>query len=159
MTIICRDYDAGALERQYVPRSWPGFDIEPILRRWGEMSSQYRQRASLERDIQYGTSTGERLDVLLPPGTSAPVLLFIHGGYWRARRLDKVSYTFALEPLVSAGALVAAVDYDLCPDVTLDTLVNQIRRACSWGWRHAPKYGGDPSRLHLAGHSARGHLQ
>lgn len=158
MTTIYRDYDADGLERQYVPRAWPGFDIEPILRRWGDRSEQYRQRARLERDILYGTATGERLDLLLPRVRSAPVLLFIHGGYWRARRLDKVSCTFALEPLVAAGALVATVDYDLCPDVTFDTLVNQVRRACSWVWRHAPKYGGDPSRLHVAGHSAGGYL-
>jgi arylformamidase len=158
MTMIYRDYDADALERQYVPRSWPGFDIEPILGRWGEKSDQYRQRARLERDIPYGTSTGERLDILLPTVGSAPILVFIHGGYWRARRLDKVSYTFALEPIVSAGALVATVDYDLCPDVTLDDLVDQVRRACSWVWRHAAQYGGDPSRLHVAGHSAGGHL-
>jgi arylformamidase len=158
MTVIYRNYDAAGLERQYVPRSWPGFDIEPILRRWSDKSDQYRQRANLERDIPYGSAIGERLDVLLPPVKSAPILLFIHGGYWRARRLDKVSYTFALEPVVSAGALVVTIDYDLCPDVTLDTLVNQVRRACSWVRRHAPQYGGDPSRLHVAGHSAGGHL-
>lgn len=159
MNNIYRGYDADALERQYVPRSWPGFDIEPILRRWGDKSEQYRQRARLERDIPYGTSSAERLDILRPPADdSAPILLFIHGGYWRARRFDKVSYTFALEPIVSAGALVATVDYDLCPDVTLDHLVDQVRRSCSWLWRHAAEFGGDPSRLHVAGHSAGGHL-
>jgi arylformamidase len=158
MTTVYRGYNAEALERQYMPRyTIPG---DPEIRRakWAAMSAAYRERAVLERDIAYGPSAGQRLDLLRPSSVNAPVLVFIHGGYWRSRQLDKISYTFALEPVVAAGALVATIDYDLCPDVTLDVLVNQVQRACAWVWRHARDYGGDPERLHVSGHSAGGHL-
>lgn len=157
MTTIYRDYDAEALERQYMP-SYTISDIPAIRDNWAAMSAAYRERAVLERDLAYGPSAGERLDLLRPSRGNAPVLVFIHGGYWRSRNLDKISYTFALEPIVAAGALVATIDYDLCPDVTLDVLVHQVRRACAWVWRHAHEYGGDPERLHVSGHSAGGHL-
>ena len=150
--------DAAWLERQYRP--WNDvqamIDIQAILDNWAQMSESYLRRADIARDIPYGTLAGERLDLLRPSNTNAPVLVFIHGGYWQS--LDKDDYAFALEPLVSAGALVATVNYTLCPEVTLDTLVGQVRAACAWVWRHARDYGGVPERLHVTGHSAGGHL-
>ena len=146
------------LEQQYRP--WkaenPAIDVEAIAVRWAQMSATYLQRADVERDIPYGSLPGERLDLLKPSEPDAPVLLFIHGGYWQS--LDKDDYAFALEPLVSAGALVASVNYTLCPEITLDGLVDQVRAACAWTWRHARDHGGDSSRLHVTGHSAGGHL-
>jgi arylformamidase len=84
--------------------------------------------------------------------------VFIHGGYWRNKVLSKRSYSFCAEPLVKAGALVAMIEYDLCPEVTVDTIVAQVRAACAWVWRNAAEHGGDPTRLHISGHSAGGHL-
>lgn len=127
-----------------------------ILERWAQKSVSYLQRADIVRNIPYGISEGERLDLLKPSNDNAPVLVFIHGGYWQWS--DKDAYVFALEPLVSAGALVATVNYTLCPEVNLDTLVNQVRAACAWVWRHVRDYGGNPGHLHVTGHSAGGHL-
>jgi arylformamidase len=120
------------------------------------MSRSYLNRADLERDILYGTLPGERLDLLKPLNVNAPILVFIHGGYWQS--LDKDDYAFALEPIVSAGALVVMANYTLCPEITLDSLVDQVRTACAWVWRNARKYEGNPDRLHVTGHSAGGHL-
>ena len=50
------------------------------------------------------------------------------------------------------------VEYDLCPDVSMDVLVGQVREACAWLYRNAAGLGGNPARLHVAGHSAGGHL-
>jgi arylformamidase len=158
MTTIYRDYDAEALERQYIPGYTIPGDPEIRRARLAAMNAAYRERAVLERDLAYGPSAGQRLDLLRPSRVNAPVLVFIHGGYWRSRLIDKSTYIFALAPLVAGGALVATIDYDLCPNVTLDTLVHQVRQACAWVWRHVRAYGGDPARLHVAGHSAGGHL-
>lgn len=149
---VYRHYDAEGLEKQYMP--WT--DAQAIVDNWAQMSASYLKRADVERDILYGVLAGERLDLLRPSKPNAPVLVFLHGGYWQW--LDKDHYAFALEPLVSAGALIASVNYTLCPEVTLDTLVDQVRAACVWVWQHARDYGGDPGRLHVSGHSAGGHL-
>ena len=150
--------DTAWLEEQYRP--WKAalseIDVEAIVENWAQMSASYFERADLERDIPYGALLGERLDVFRPLNGNAPVLVFIHGGYWQS--LDKNDYSFALEPLVSAGALVVNVNYTLCPEITLDTLADQVRAACAWVWRNAREYGGDPERLHVTGHSAGGHL-
>jgi len=139
------------LEQQYRPwTEWAFLDD------WAELGVSYLKRANVVRDIPYGNLAGERLDVIRPSTSDAPVLVFIHGGYWFA--LDKDDYAFALEPLVSAGALIASVNYTLCPEVTMDTLVQQVRKACAWVWRNAGDYGGNSDKLHVSGHSAGGHL-
>jgi arylformamidase len=145
-------YDPVRLEKEYNPYS----DPQSILNNWARMSTSYLKRANLERDLPYGALAAERLDLLKPLASNAPVLVFIHGGYWQW--LDKDDYAFALEPLVTAGALVATVNYPLCPQVNLDTVVDRVRGACAWVWRHVRDYGGNPERLHVTGHSAGGHL-
>jgi arylformamidase len=147
-----RPFDQIRLEKEYRP--WA--DPLAIVRRWTERSASCLKRANAVCDVPYGNSPAERLDFLKPTSSNAPVLLFIHGGYWQ--RFDKADYAFALEPLVASGALVATVNYPLCPEVGLDALVDRVRAACAWVWRHARNYGGDPDRLHVAGHSAGGHL-
>lgn len=151
MNACGQDY-AEWLERQYRP--WT--DAGAIVANWATMSASYLERAAMARDVLYGGAVAQRLDIFMPAKADAPVLLFIHGGYWQA--LDKDHYAFAMEPLVSAGALVVSINYTLCPEVTLDRLVEQVQAACIWVWNHAKEYGGDPQRLHVSGHSAGGHL-
>jgi arylformamidase len=145
-------YDPVRLEKEYIPWSDPG----PILNKWAQMSASYLKRANIVRDVRYGALAAERLDLFKPLASNAPVLVFIHGGYWQW--LDKDDYAFALEPLVAAGVLVATINYPLCPEISLDTLVDRVRAACAWVWQNVRDYGGDPERLHVAGHSAGGHL-
>jgi len=57
-----------------------------------------------------------------------------------------------------AGAVVVSVNYSLAPAVTLDRIVDQNRRALAWIHHHIAEYGGDPSRIHICGSSAGGHL-
>jgi arylformamidase len=158
MAVVFRGYDADALERQYMPAYWPGVDVGETIDRWVEMGEAFHRRAEVKAGVAYGDTPRQSLDMLLPGVKGAPVLAFIHGGYWRNRKLDKRSYSFCAEPIVGAGALVAMVEYDLCPDVPMDVLVEQVRKACAWLSRTAADFGGDPGRLHVAGHSAGGHL-
>jgi arylformamidase len=146
------NYSVEQLEEEYSPSA----DPMAILDNWAQMSASYLKRANLARDMPYGVLASQRLDLLKPTTPNAPVLVFIHGGYWQWA--DKDDYAFALEPLVTAGALVASINYPLCPEINLDKLVNAVRAACAWVWRHVDDYGGDPERLHVAGHSAGGHL-
>jgi arylformamidase len=126
-----------------------------ILRYWAEASAETRERLPW-REHAYGPDETERLDLFAPPSPGAPVLVYIHGGYWRA--LDKRDQSFVAQPFVEAGAMVALPNYALCPAVRIEHIVRQMQRALEWVWRHADEHGGDPSRIVVAGHSAGGHL-
>ncbi|HEX6720303.1 MAG TPA: alpha/beta hydrolase, partial [Burkholderiaceae bacterium] len=86
----------------------------------------------------------------------APVLVFIHGGYWRS--LDKADHSFLAPAFVEAGATVVVPNYALCPAVTIETIALQMTRALAWVWRNPDVHSGDPNRIAVVGHSAGGHL-
>ncbi|KQW42246.1 MULTISPECIES: alpha/beta hydrolase [unclassified Roseateles] len=140
--------------RQRVP------DSADVLARWAEASALVRRRADCRLDLRYGAAPQQTLDVFAPDaafaGGFAPVLVFIHGGYWRA--LDKSDYSFLAASFTDEGALVILPNHDLCPDVSIDRIATQLTEAVAWAWRHAAEHGGDPSRIILVGHSAGGHL-
>jgi arylformamidase len=130
-----------------------------ILQHWYDESVRARARHAdmLERD--YGSDPTERLDIFAPrdpaPG-GAPVLVYLHGGYWRA--LNRRDQSFVAPPFADAGALVVLPDYALCPAVGVEHIVLQMVRALAWVHRHAAVHGGDPARIVVAGHSAGGQL-
>ena len=106
--------------------------------------------------MAYGDHADEGLDIFPAPRPGSPVLVYIHGGYWRA--LSRGDSSFMAATLTAAGATVVAVDYSLAPAVTLDHIVEQNRRALAWIYRHIARYNGDPAKIYLCGSSAGGHL-
>jgi arylformamidase len=152
---VYRGYDAEAMELQYNPRATVS-GVDDIIANWTALSAAFTGRTDCVLDIAYGSRPEEKLDVYKPETGNAPVMIFIHGGYWRA--LDKKPFAFMAEPLVDAGALVVSINYTLCPAVTIDEIVRQCRAACAWVRHNAKRYGGDPDRIHITGHSAGGHL-
>lgn len=154
---VFRDYDAKELERQFNPRAYTA-NFEAIVNIGFERSTNYRKTARNPRyDIAYGLSDRETLDLFLPEDPrGAPVEMYIHGGFWRSR--EKSDFSYIAGPVVEAGGIAAIVDYDLCPTVTLDEIVRQMRACLVWLYQNSAEYGGDPNRLHVTGHSAGGHL-
>lgn len=155
--------------RQRVPESGA------IIAGWAEASARARSRLKAHIDQPYGDTAAEKLDIFLPQaprrgmgtragtrpntrakGAGAPVLVFIHGGYWRA--LDKSDHSHVAEGFTAEGHVVVVPNYALCPTVTMETIALQMARAVAWTWRHAQAFGGDPQRIVVAGHSAGGHL-
>jgi arylformamidase len=147
--------DPAYLDAQYNNRARVP-DHEAILQRWREASALARTQSRCELDIAYGREPSERLDVFPAAKAGAPVLVFIHGGYWRS--LDKADHSFIAPSFVADGAAVVLPNYGLCPAVTIEQIALQTARAVAWVWRHADRFGGDPSRIALVGHSAGGHL-
>ncbi|MBP6899663.1 MAG: alpha/beta hydrolase [Burkholderiaceae bacterium] len=127
-----------------------------ILERWAHASEHARRGMTALIGERYGPAAGEALDVFPARSSSSPVLVFIHGGYWRA--LSKAEHSFVAPAFVQAGAMVVVPDYALCPAVDIATIALQTTRALDWVWRHARQFGGDPSRIVVVGHSAGGHL-
>ncbi len=153
-----KSYPPAEFERQFNPRlAVP--EVDDILARWSLLSQATRARLRAELDRSYGRGQREVMDVFLPaaPGApGAPVLIFFHGGYWRAGHGRE--YSFFAEPFVQAGACVFIASYDLCPSVGLAHIVDQAERAIAWVWRNAGNFGGDAEKIYIAGHSAGAHL-
>lgn len=124
--------------------------------RYAEDSARARGVMRCTLDIPYGDSPGERLDLFPVNAPGAPVLVFIHGGYWRA--LDKRDVSFLAPPFVAAGITTILINYDLAPRVTVDTIVKQAQRGLNWVFGNLHRFGGDPARVFVAGHSAGGQL-
>jgi len=155
-TPVFRDYDRAALDAEYNNRVKVKDALE-WMARFGAESARARAELPLSFDVPYGVHHGERLDVFpaANPGP-APVHVFIHGGYWQ--RMDKADFCFVVRAPRPAGALTVVLNYGLVPSVDLDEVVRQCRAAVAWIHRHARRWGGDPGRITVSGHSAGGHL-
>ena len=127
-----------------------------ILQHWFDASVRARALRADMVEVAYGSAPRERLDVFPATAPGSPVLVYLHGGYWRA--LDKRDQSFVAPPFVDAGAMVVLPGYTLCPTVSIEHIVLQAVQALVWVYRHATIYGGDPARIVVAGHSAGGHL-
>lgn len=148
--MLCPD-----LERQYDARAaFP--DYVRFFDHWRATSESARRQLRALTDLAYGSRPLEKLDLFRADPSSAPLHVFIHGGYWRA--LDKSDFSFLAEPLVRKGVSVAILNYDLCPAVAIETIVEQVRHALLWLAYHAEKFGIDSSHIHLSGWSAGAHL-
>ena len=153
--ILYQGFNQAELEKAYDNRGHVP-DCEGMFSSWDQRSRDYRVRANSRLDVSYGPNDLEALDIFIPENPGGAVHAFIHGGYWRA--LDKADFSYVCEPLVDAGAIVASVNYGLCPTVSVEAIVQQTREATAWLYRNAAELGGDPDKLHLSGHSAGAHL-
>ena len=144
--ILSREYNNRAL----VP------DHPQYFARWAEGSARARATMTCYLDRAYGSAAGEKLDIFPARKGDGSVLMFIHGGYWRS--LDKRDFAYLAPAWVDAGVSLVVVNYDLCPQVTVEEIVRQMLRASAWLYRHAEEYGMDEDRLFVSGWSAGAHL-
>ncbi|HEV3088795.1 MAG TPA: alpha/beta hydrolase [Candidatus Elarobacter sp.] len=130
-------------------------DPNYYFRRFREWSDDVRAHTLHARDLRYGPSADETLDLIVPH-TGAPLVVWFHGGYWR--RFHKDDYTFVARGFAPHGIATAIVNYGLAPAVPLEEIVAQAQRSLAWLRANAKQHGADPSRIVVAGHSAGGHL-
>ena len=142
-------------DRMYNNRAWVP-DFANHLQHWTEQSKAARNQLRGLTDISYGDGPNENLDIFPANLAHAPVMVFLHGGYWRA--LDKSDQSFIAPSFTREGVCVVVPNYALCPMVTIPDIVMQMVKALTWVWRYISEWGGDPSRIHVVGHSAGGHL-
>ena len=143
------DYEAEYNNRARVP------EHEEIFARWTLEGEMYRadmlKRGRAELGLSYGDTPRQSFDLFLPDaGEKAPLAIFIHGGWWRS--LDPSMFSQTARGLNRRGIMVAVVGYDLCPNVGIGDIVEQMRRACVSLWQRYSR------RIFVVGHSAGGHL-
>jgi arylformamidase len=155
---IYRGYDQSALDREYRLRERVP-DFQRFFDHYEADSAAVRERLTFAADLAYGERPRQRIDLFpaVDPGSpGAPLFVFIHGGYWQA--FAKEAFEYLVPPFVEAGAAWAAVSYTLAPEATIPEIVDEVRAALVWLWRHGAEHGADPRRLVVCGHSAGGHL-
>jgi arylformamidase len=134
------------LEKEYNNRARVPENPE-IMAGWARDSAAYRETKP-PRVIRYGD--GERHTFDLFEASAGPSVMYIHGGYWQA--LDKSFHSHQAAGLNALGVTVVVPSYDLCPNVRLGDIVEQIRAACG-AVAHETN-----APLIVSGHSAGGHL-
>ena len=131
-------------------------DYAAYLAGYQSSSAATRESIPCALNLPYGPTRAETLDIFPAERPGAPVLVFLHGGYWRA--LSAGDFSFVAQGPHQHGFTTVVVNYDLCPWVTIDEIVRQIRASLAWVYRHIGDHGGDPQRIVVSGHSAGGQL-
>jgi arylformamidase len=135
------DYEIEYNNRARVPENLT------IMADWARDAAAYREH-HVPRVIRYGSGARNKIDFFSGDGKK-PIVVFIHGGYWQA--LDGSYFSHLAAGLNAHGIGVAVPSYDLCPDVIVSEIIQQMRMAM----RELARFG---RRLVLSGHSAGGHL-
>jgi len=163
--LVWGDMDQLALDDAYDQAKWAA-NQEQVTGRRPTLSARALKYIAAPERHAYGATEVETLDVyragdiLREPKhfPSAPISIFIHGGAWR--RGAAKDFAFQAEMFIRAGAHHVVLDFinvdqaggDLMP------MVEQVRRAVAWTYRHAADFGGDPERIYLIGHSSGAHI-
>ena len=151
-----RDLHGDALNAAYNPVAQVGASV------FADRMAAYRRASDhamatlpVQAGLCYDPNSGQCLD-LFSAGPSTPLVVFIHGGYWRA--LSRVESRFAATGLVPAGVSLATLDYALAPEASLSEITRQCRAALAYLWHNAESLGIDRRRIVVTGSSAGGHL-
>ena len=112
-------------------------------------------------DIPYVENGHERhvLDIYTPEDSAdkkLPVMFWIHGGGWQAG--DKSDVALKPKVLTKRGFVFVSTNYRLLPHVTMEELIGDVAKSLGWVSRNISKYGGDPQRIFVGGHSAGAQL-
>ena len=152
---VWRGYSQTELDRQYNSRgtvSDPGI----YLREYTARTLAAKAALACHQSVAYGEGANERLDIYPTAQANAPVMVFMHGGDWRA--LSKNDSGFAAPAFVASGVTFVALDFTLVPAATLLGMGAQVRLALLWLAKNVAAFGGDPARIHIAGHSSGANL-
>ncbi|MCU0944870.1 MAG: alpha/beta hydrolase [Rubritepida sp.] len=130
-------------------------DAAQLIEARNAASEAFRAAHPGHLDLPFGATQREQWDLYPCGDATAPVLAFLHGGYWQRNRRE--DFAALAEGALAMGWNVAICGYSLAPEATLTRIVWQVHAALDWLAEHGAAHGcGGP--LILAGWSAGGHL-
>ena len=139
-----------------------GYDLDPNTEAARALQADYLRLSNdaarlpgARLDIAYGSHDRHRLDVF-SAGADAPVLIFFHGGYWRAGSKD--ARRFPARAWRDKGVSWVCLNYRLTPDDPLEFAVEDARNATRWLLDNAADLDLNAGQFHVTGNSAGGHL-
>ncbi|XP_055598092.1 kynurenine formamidase-like [Uranotaenia lowii] len=148
-------------EKEYSPSEWSkrfptaAEVIDYHVKFVTKESDNNRSELKYDLDLEYGSDDSDKFDIYgdnLPD--DAPLFVYIHGGYWQM--LSKKDSAYCARPLVEKGFRVIIIEYELCPKITLEEQVQQIKRAGEYLLNYAEE--NRVQHISIAGHSAGAHL-
>ncbi len=149
--MLYRGMDKAALDAAYNIAAAAGpARRDRIIADWTRRSAALAAAADVRRDLRYGEGARHRLDLYRSGRAAAPLLVFIHGGYWQFS--DKETYGFLAAGPLARGIDVAIPEYTLAPAATMDAIVAEMRRALAFLRAEIAQ------SFVVAGHSSGGHL-
>ncbi len=130
----------------------------PDAARWVDFyqreSAATRSKLDCALDVRFGPTVDESVDVFPAKDPGAPLLVYIHGGYWYSR--SSKDFSLVANGFVDHGVTVAVMNYSLCPKVGIPEITRQSRALVAWLHVEASSYNADPARIFVCGHSAGG---
>jgi acetyl esterase/lipase len=136
----------------------------PLIRLWGaalvaQLIASAQLSPRIERDIPYAEPRNERqlLEVYAPAsGAQLPVVVWVHGGGWMRGSKEEVEHQ--PKAFVEKGFVFVPVNYRFVPHVTMGVIIRDVAQATAWVYGNIARWGGDPLRILLMGHSAGAQL-
>lgn len=116
----------------------------------------------IAQDVGFSSDPNLRLDVYGPDDAATvgqrtrPIVIFLYGGGWKSGSREQ--YAFVASGLTSEGYLTVVPDMRKYPEVTFPDFANDAAAAVRWTVENGPRYGGDPQRIFLLGHSSGAHV-
>ncbi len=150
-----RIYTPARLELEFSPAKWHA-DREETLERHHHQGVESTRHWKANLDVRYGDGPLQTLDLFPGPHAQSPCCVVLHGGFWRIS--DKAALNFIGGFLRSRGLAAVVANFDLCPTVTIDTIVDEVRELLDWVAINGVEVGIAPERLLLFGHATGAHL-
>jgi arylformamidase len=156
-TRVFMDYDQVELDAAYDQAFYAPLRLQ-IVKRWASTSEAARAHVGQPKQVSYGPTAEEKLDIYLTKRANAPIFVFIHGGAWLGG--EAKNYAFPAEMFVNAGVHYVALDFIAVKEAggDLRVMAEQVRRGIAWVYKNAETFAGDRNRLYIGGHSSGGHL-
>ena len=135
--------------------------VFPLLVYFAVFPFKLHAETKVTHSIHYGPNAAQIIDVYQPDGFQSnkfPVVLWVHGGGWRNGDMQHGKAVEIMTTWAKQGIVVVGVNYRLSPQYMHPAHVQDVAAAINWVYHNIDRFGGDPSRISLLGHSAGAHL-